>query len=57
MPISVPWQAICIVEDTCDMAKKLNPMAFSWINHEANLATHYLAKWVLNNSWQGFVNE
>ena len=20
-PISVPWQAICIVEDTCDMAK------------------------------------
>lgn len=28
------------------MAKELNPMAFSWINREANLAAHYLAQWV-----------
>ncbi|KAL0009542.1 hypothetical protein SO802_011044 [Lithocarpus litseifolius] len=30
-------------EDTYDMAKELNPMAFSWMNREANLAAHYLA--------------
>ena len=31
-------------------------MVFSWINREANLPAHYLAKWVPNNRWQGFVS-
>ena len=44
MPIFVSWEAVSIVEDSCEMAKELDSLDFSWINHEANMAAHCLTK-------------
>lgn len=36
-PIFVPWEALCFIEDSYDMAKEQDSMKFSWLKHKANL--------------------
>ena len=44
IPIFVSWEAVSTVEDSCEMAKELDSLDFSWINHEANMTAHCLTK-------------
>lgn len=36
-PIFVPWEALCFIEDSYDMAKEQDSVKFSWLKHKANL--------------------
>jgi ribonuclease HI len=44
-----------ILEDTLQLATKLEEVSFKWIKRESNESAHALAKWGLANRWYGFV--